>query len=486
MKKLLSILFLLFLFISNAKAELFEINNCAITSSDGMPMRDKKGTLISHQDFVYDPDYYNDLNTALKIPKNKFIENYKKWGWNKEESDDWFYTLGEKGMVWKLAGSDIEVTSKKKPAAVIYDPWKQRIDDPYDYIWIDYISTLDEDAITKYQSIGSEFVTSYEKDVWSIDISSGLITYLRVYSDEYFRHKQNQRFQELIRLEKEKPRDEYYIKLLKQIPIKKVDTTTYEIESYAGGILIANEIDSSTQNKIVFDFNDLSLYKSYVLRGVETQFAKFKCPSSNDGETNETGSYSGTAFFVSNSGHLLTNNHVVEECSVSKITYLNNEYEAQLLATDKTLDLALLKTEINPKSYFNFSKDGANKLNKIYVAGYPLGKGLSDDLKITSGIVSSLKGFDDNSNEIQIDAPINPGNSGGPIINENGDLVAIAVSGLAKDQTEGINFGIKSSAAELFLKSNKVTPKKSMYDGIKDNNKLLEILEDGTVYTYCN
>ena len=47
---------------------------------------------------------------------------------------------------------------------------------------------------------------------------------------------------------------------------------------------------------------------------------------------------------------------------------------------------------------------------------------MSDDLKISSGIVSSLKGFEDNSNEIQIDAPINPGNSGGPIINENGDM----------------------------------------------------------------
>ena len=120
------------------------------------------------------------------------------------------------------------------------------------------------------------------------------------------------------------------------------------------------------------------------------------------------------------------------------------------------------------------------------MAGYPLGKGLSDDLKISSGIVSSLKGFEDNSNEIQIDAPINPGNSGGPIINENGDLIAIAVSGLAKDQTEGINFGIKSSAAETFLKTNKINPKKSMYSGIKDNDKLLEILEEGTVYTYCN
>jgi len=154
MKNIILIFLFSFLLLSNATAELFEINNCAITSSDGMPMRDKKGIPISHQDFVYDPDYYNDLNTALKIPKKQFIENYKKWGWDKAESDNWFYDIGEKGMVWKLAETDIEVTSEKKPAAVIYDPWKQRINDPYDYIWIDYISTLDEDAITKYQSIG--------------------------------------------------------------------------------------------------------------------------------------------------------------------------------------------------------------------------------------------------------------------------------------------------------------------------------------------
>ena len=115
-----------------------------------------------------------------------------------------------------------------------------------------------------------------------------------------------------------------------------------------------------------------------------------------------------------------------------------------------------------------------------------MGKGLSDDLKISSGIVSALKGFEDNSNEIQIDAPINPGNSGGPIINENGNLVAIAVSGLAKDQTEGINFGIKSSAAETFLKANNIKPKKSMYSRIKENDELLKILEEGTVYTYCD
>ena len=132
-------------------------------------------------------------------------------------------------------------------------------------------------------------------------------------------------------------------------------------------------------------------------------------------------------------------------------------------AIEKDFSFFLDRKDFEISIFFSFSKDGANKLNKIYVAGFPLGKGLSDDLKISSGIVSALKGFEDNSNEIQIDAPINPGNSGGPIINESGELVAIAVSGLAKDQTEGINFGIKSTAAESFLTANNIKPKKSIY-----------------------
>ena len=64
--------------------------------------------------------------------------------------------------------------------------------------------------------------------------------------------------------------------------------------------------------------------------------------------------------------------------------------------------------------------------------------------------------------------------------------VAIAVSGLAKDQTEGINFGIKSTAAESFLIANNIKPKKSIYSRQLNNDKLLNILEKGTVYTYCD
>jgi len=270
---------------------------------------------------------------------------------------------------------------------------------------------------------------------------------------------------------------------------QKIDQKEWSLLTIAGGIVVGQLINENiiVDEKIYVDLNKSTYQTGWKLNGNNLpQMGGYICNSQNTSSGKNTGGSSGTAFFINNKGHLLTNNHVVEGCSLNKITYKNNDYDAKLIATDKTLDLALLKADLKPKSFFNLSKDEAKKLNKVYVAGYPLGKGLSDDLKISSGIVSSLKGFEDNSNEIQIDAPINPGNSGGPIINENGDLIAIAVSGLAKDQTEGINFGIKSSAAETFLKINKINPKKSMYSGIKDNDKLLEILEEGTVYTFCN
>ena len=193
---------------------------------------------------------------------------------------------------------------------------------------------------------------------------------------------------------------------------------------------------------------------------------------------------SGTAFFINNRGNLLTNNHVVDGCKELKINYADKEYDTKLIAKDKNLDLALLKAKIRPRSYIKFSNYNPKKLQKIYVAGYPFGKGLSDDLKISSGIISSLKGYDDNSNELQIDAAINNGNSGGPIVGEGGELVAIAVSGLAKEMSEGINFGIKSSSAVNFLIANDIDPVTTKKSSLS-NDRLLKILEQSTIYISC-
>ena len=196
---------------------------------------------------------------------------------------------------------------------------------------------------------------------------------------------------------------------------------------------------------------------------------------------------SGSGFYINNKGYFVTNNHVIEGCSSNpKVIFNGKEIQSKVIATDKSLDLALLQANVKPKNYLNISPDAPEKLQKIYVAGYPFGKGLSDDLKFTQGIISSVKGFGDNSNQIQIDAAINPGNSGGPIVNEDGDLIAVAVSGLSKSESEGIGFGIKSASVKNFLDVNKIKYSKSgLINFGMNTNKLNNLMEDSTVYTFC-
>ena len=349
-------------------------------------------------------------------------------------------------------------------------------------------SQYTKEDIEAFLSIGGKLKPYLEKHVYSLNTNNGILTELKIEHSDWFNHKIALTEEDLsgnsqtVVNDKETLRD-----LLNELKKRgRVSTKKFQVTTYAGDTLIVK----NQREEYIFDLKSGILNKRFVSKGDVNTFTSdtvYKCPdnmsTNNDGENKGS---SGTAFFVSNKGHLLTNNHVVDGCDVSKITYKDKDYNTRLLATDKTLDLALLKADLRNKSYLNFSGDEAKKMQKIYVGGYPLGKGLSDDLKISSGIVSSLKGFEDNSNEIQIDAAINPGNSGGPIINEDGELVAIAVSGMSKDKTEGINFGIKASAAERFLKSNDLKASSSFFSSSKDNDELLEILEEATVYTYCN
>ena len=213
-----------------------------------------------------------------------------------------------------------------------------------------------------------------------------------------------------------------------------------------------------------------------------------KCNRSGSTSSGSDIASSGSGFFINSKGYFVTNYHVIAECNdKSKISFKQEDVDAKLIAKDQSLDLALLRAKVKPKSFLYLSADPPEKIQTIYVAGYPFGKGLSDDLKITQGIISSLKGFGDNSNEIQIDAAINPGNSGGPIVNDDGELIAVAVSGLAKDLTEGINFGIKASSVKNFLDVNKAKYSTSSLTKFSmSNKKLSDILEESTVYTFCN
>lgn len=196
---------------------------------------------------------------------------------------------------------------------------------------------------------------------------------------------------------------------------------------------------------------------------------------------------SGTAFFIDNNGHMITNHHVIEGCKdKSQISYNNENIKAKLIAKDEFLDLALLKADVKNSNFINISSAPPKKLKRIIVAGYPFGLELSNDLKFNSGIITSLKGLGDDSTRIQIDAAINPGNSGGPIVYEDsGELAAVAVAGLSKDKTEAVNFGIKASSVENFLQSNQIDLTLVQQKLNFSNDDLAELLESSTLYTFC-
>ena len=113
-------------------------------------------------------------------------------------------------------------------------------------------------------------------------------------------------------------------------------------------------------------------------------------------------------------------------------------------------DIALLKGEFQPPKFFQISRQNPQLLQEIFVAGYPFGRNVSNTVKVTKGIVSSLSGMRNNPNQIQIDAALQPGNSGGPIIDMKGQVVGIAVAKLSIKKPledygvipENTNFGV--------------------------------------------
>ena len=172
------------------------------------------------------------------------------------------------------------------------------------------------------------------------------------------------------------------------------------------------------------------------------------------------GTAKGSGAIIDTEGHIITNNHVISGAQQIQVTLANgNIYSAQLVGTDTTTDLAVIKLDNPPSGLKAVEFADSDKLavgENVMAIGNPLG----DDDTATTGIVSALNRpvtvTDDNNNEIvtnavQIDAAINPGNSGGPTFNAAGQVIGIN-SSIASTATSsdsagsiGIGFAIPSN-----------------------------------------
>jgi S1-C subfamily serine protease len=201
---------------------------------------------------------------------------------------------------------------------------------------------------------------------------------------------------------------------------------------------------------------------------------------------------SGSGFYVSDAGHIITNHHVIEGCKDMKVHSKGNVLETKQIAQDRRNDLALLKTTEIPKHSFGLSTESPFPLQDIVVAGFPFGEKVSSTLKFTEGVISSIAGLGDDYSQIQIDAALQPGNSGGPILDEYGNVVAVAVAKLSlkkilKDYgvvPENTNFGVKASAVRNLMEGNGVSFKSPNTEVIS-KRELSQVATDGTVYLTC-
>jgi hypothetical protein len=155
-------------------------------------------------------------------------------------------------------------------------------------------------------------------------------------------------------------------------------------------------------------------------------------------------------------GIIVTNAHVIDGGSEFRLGRARTALA--LLAVDPLHDLALLQGEIDAAPLPMRNTAAIWLGESVLAAGYPLMDLLGSDLKVSTGNVSGLKGWEGDVARFQFTAPIGSGSSGGAILDEFGNLVGVTSSSLAhgnlRDRgaiSENVNFGIKVSLVHEML-----------------------------------
>jgi S1-C subfamily serine protease len=164
--------------------------------------------------------------------------------------------------------------------------------------------------------------------------------------------------------------------------------------------------------------------------------------------TVRTNSGHGSGFFIGNKGYIISNEHVVSGAKFVKIlTSTGRELLGEVVRTDKARDIALI-TVGEARIGLPLNKSTGIVGQDVYAAGSPLLE--SFNLTITKGIYSSLRVSDRGFELIQSDVQVAPGSSGGPLLDENGNVIGVTVSGIGRGEM-GINFFVPAKDLEKYL-----------------------------------
>lgn len=175
----------------------------------------------------------------------------------------------------------------------------------------------------------------------------------------------------------------------------------------------------------------------------------------------------GSGFFIDNKGTCLTNYHVLDGATKAVLkTSEGLEFEIDsVLVSNKKKDIIKfnIKNPENKKfAYLQFANTDIKQGDKVYNVSSPVGL----EQTVSDGIISALRN-DSHGDVVQVTAPISPGSSGSAIVNENGDVIALAT--FLHKGGQNLNFGVKISDDILALiKDNEFSKKNPKFNKKED------------------
>jgi S1-C subfamily serine protease len=205
-----------------------------------------------------------------------------------------------------------------------------------------------------------------------------------------------------------------------RLPVAKLSSTVAPAIAATGGVLIAAPTAATPGH------NARTAVLDRTLRAVVTL---------------DVGDKSGSGFFVTSDGLIVTNAHVVAGADHIVVkTSDGDEFLGRLVALADRQDLALVRVSTSAASFLRLASAGAQVGNDVFAVGSPLGLTGS----VTKGIVSAVRTLN-GIKYVQIDAAINHGNSGGPLITAAGLVIGINTWKVDVPGAESMGFAVAAS-----------------------------------------
>ncbi len=183
--------------------------------------------------------------------------------------------------------------------------------------------------------------------------------------------------------------------------------------------------------------------------------------SSSD-SSSDSASGVGSGVVLDTDGNILTNYHVIEDASSMSVSMNGENYEAEVVGSDSSSDLAVIKLKDCDKSKLTPIEVGDSSSIAVGEWVMAIGSPFGNEQSVSTGIVSSLyrstaltstSGTSIYANMIQTDAAINPGNSGGALVNSEGKLIGInSIIESYSGSSSGVGFAIPANYAVKIAK----------------------------------